>query len=87
MIRNVTLNLSAGGKAEILMNGENLAEGVGGVTLRARAGEFPVLELELLAREYMAEGGWRVEISDRTASILERMGWTPPQDALDGGKA
>lgn len=72
------------GQARIEVDGHDISTAVRGVDVRMRAGELPIVDLDLMVYEVkrldMAEA--EVVIDSDVRDALIKLGWTPPKETL-----
>lgn len=70
------------GQARIEVDGHDISTAVRGVDVRLRAGELPIVDLDLVVHEVqrleMAEA--EVVIDSDVRDALITLGWTPPKE-------
>lgn len=88
MLHNARLTLPPALRkgTEVVVDGSDLAAGVRGLTLRAKVGEIPTLELELLIDQQWVDGKWLVDVDPRSRDVLIKLGWTPPKPSVSTGE-
>ena len=73
---------SDGHDQRIIIDGHDVSSGVTAATLKVNAGSLPVLELDVLLYQDGAIADIdevRAIVPPETATVLERLGWTPPK--------
>ena len=71
-----------GVEAKVELNGDDISNAVSGLDLKMAVGELPLLKLGVLVMDLSNEiDGVTVEIPEETASLLVKLGWTPPEDS------
>lgn len=65
--------------------GHDISGATVGLQLEHRAGERPLLRLELLLHEATISGEAQVILPDETAAALVVLGWTPPGEQPPAG--
>lgn len=67
------------GRGRILVDGHDISEVTTGIKLDIRAGQFPVVTVDLYAAEGTSiTGDGTVVVPERTAEALAALGWTAP---------
>jgi hypothetical protein len=65
------------------VDGQDVANGLRGYTLRSKAGHMPTLELDLRVFDTEVDGEARVVVPAGTREALIKLGWTPPGGSAD----
>jgi hypothetical protein len=79
-LSRIRLVPTVGGIRDVVeVDGQDLARGLRGYTLRSQAGSMPVLELQLGMFEGEVDGEARVVLTSGTHETLVKLGWTPPE--------
>lgn len=75
---------TVGGVRDVVeVDGQDLAPGLRGYTLRSAAGSMPVLELQVGMFEAEVDGEARVVLRPSAHEALVKLGWTPPGGPSD----
>ena len=70
------------GRGTIVVNGVDIAGAVGAMTIEHQPRGVTRIELELLAGHVaFTDRAARILLGPDTRAALERLGWTPPEDA------
>lgn len=79
---SVEINLSARCAGEVKLDGLDVSKIVQRLTVEATAGDGITVTLAFPVRENIHFAGEaRVDLDPRTAELLQRLGWTPPDDS------
>lgn len=77
---------SNGARHSVHLDGVDIGGALTGLTVRIDAGDGPLAVLDVRASELSADlGDAHLHLPDATRDLLIRFGWTPPQDAIEGG--
>jgi hypothetical protein len=78
MTAAVVISLDHKGRGSLIVDGKDLSNGVGGLTLRSEAGKANVLTLDVIPHVVSMKGEVKVIVSDASHDALVAIGWTPP---------
>jgi hypothetical protein len=80
----VEITAGASGLHGLVLDGHDVSDGVGGLSLDVRAGRAPQVTLHLDVREFGFDGDVQVGVTASAERALIKAGWTPP--SADGAE-
>ena len=75
----VEITVGVAGTGSFLLDGHDIGGGVVGFDMDTRIGHTPRIRVDLGITATYITGEFDVMMSDYTAGILQRAGWTPPK--------
>lgn len=69
------------GQQVVKLDGKSISDQVRSISITAKPGELPTVVLDLLVFEIesdLEEGVSQIQVTQGTADLLQRYGWTPP---------
>ena len=77
---------SNGTRHNVHLDGVDISSALTGLTVRINAGDPPHAVLDVVAFSLSSDlGDAHLQLPEATRDLLVSFGWTPPQDATDGG--
>lgn len=88
--RHASLRISGTGMpgcTTVELDGQDISAVVTGVALRMSLGEEPTAVLDLVVHDLSTDvAETHIVLPPAARDLLVRLGWTPPQDAAEGGE-
>lgn len=87
-LHEVELCLRAYGGSQVKIGGTDVSNATESLALHASGRELPSLTLNIVVPEFRVKGeDVTVQVSQETADLLVKLGWTPPPSTNDERKA